>query len=93
MGDGTGCPAKPPQCGKIHRFEINRTGSEQSRARWLRRRRRCVAKTEAYLAGAEKLKQSIDPLSAAEIEALIRRAYAAPKQIVARAAVYAASSD
>jgi tripartite-type tricarboxylate transporter receptor subunit TctC len=48
---------------------------------------------KAYLADAEKTKQSIDPLSAAEVEALIRRAYAAPKDIVARAAVYAATGD
>ena len=48
---------------------------------------------KAYLADAEKAKQFIDPLSAAEVEALIRRAYAAPKEIVARAAVYAAAGD
>jgi len=47
----------------------------------------------AYLADAEKAKQSVDPLSAMEIETLIRRAYAAPKEIVARAAVYAASGE
>jgi tripartite-type tricarboxylate transporter receptor subunit TctC len=50
-------------------------------------------KDKAYLADAEKARQSIDPLSAAEIEALIGRAYAAPKAIVARAAAYAATTD
>jgi tripartite-type tricarboxylate transporter receptor subunit TctC len=50
-------------------------------------------KDKAFLADAENARQSVDPLSAAEVEALIGRAYAAPKEIVARAAVYAATSD
>jgi tripartite-type tricarboxylate transporter receptor subunit TctC len=52
-----------------------------------------LLKDKAYLADAEKIKQFVDPLSAAEVEALIQRAYAAPKEIVARAAVYAATGD
>jgi tripartite-type tricarboxylate transporter receptor subunit TctC len=48
---------------------------------------------KAYLADAERAKQFVDPLSAKEIEALIRRAYAAPKDIVARAAVYGVATD
>jgi tripartite-type tricarboxylate transporter receptor subunit TctC len=47
----------------------------------------------AYLADAERAKQFIDPLSAREIEALVERAYAAPKDIVARAAVYGATNE
>jgi hypothetical protein len=45
------------------------------------------------LADAERAKQFVDPLSAKEIEALIHRAYAAPKDIVSRAAVYGASAE
>src|SRR5215475_14827069 len=41
-----------------------------------------MLKDKAYLADAEKAKQFVDPLSAAEVQALIRRAYAAPKEIV-----------
>jgi tripartite-type tricarboxylate transporter receptor subunit TctC len=52
-----------------------------------------MLKDKAYLADAEKARQSIDPLSAAEVEALIGRAYASPKTIVARAAEYAATGD
>jgi tripartite-type tricarboxylate transporter receptor subunit TctC len=48
---------------------------------------------DAYRADAERAKQFIDPLSAKEVEALIDRAYAAPKDIVARAAVYGATND
>lgn len=44
---------------------------------------------KAYLADAAKAKQFVDPLSAKEIGALVRRAYAAPKEIVAKARVYA----
>jgi tripartite-type tricarboxylate transporter receptor subunit TctC len=52
-----------------------------------------MLKDKAYLADAEKAKQFVDPLTAAEVEALIGRAYAAPKDIVTRAAVYAAATD
>jgi hypothetical protein len=48
---------------------------------------------KAYLADAERANQFVDPLSAKEIEALIERAYVAPKDIVARAAVYGAAAD
>jgi tripartite-type tricarboxylate transporter receptor subunit TctC len=48
---------------------------------------------KAYLADAERAKQPVDPLSGEAIAALIRRAYAAPKDVIDRAAVYAASSD
>jgi tripartite-type tricarboxylate transporter receptor subunit TctC len=48
---------------------------------------------KAYLADAERANQFVDPLSAKEIEALIQRAYAAPKDIVTRAAVYGAAAD
>jgi tripartite-type tricarboxylate transporter receptor subunit TctC len=47
----------------------------------------------AYLADAERAKQFIDSLSAGEIESLVQRAYAAPKEIVARAAAYAVATD
>jgi len=49
-------------------------------------------KDPAYLADAEKTKQIVDPLTGKEIEALIRHAYAVPKEIVKRAAVYAVSN-
>ena len=52
-----------------------------------------MLKDKAYLADAERAKQFVDPLSAKEIEALIHRAYAAPKDIVARAAVYGAVTE
>jgi tripartite-type tricarboxylate transporter receptor subunit TctC len=52
-----------------------------------------TVKDKDFLADAERAKQIIDPLSAAEIGALLKRAYAAPKDIVARTAVYAASTD
>ncbi len=52
-----------------------------------------MLKDKAYLADAERAKQFIDPLTAREVEALIGRAYAAPKDIVTRAAVYAAATD
>jgi tripartite-type tricarboxylate transporter receptor subunit TctC len=52
-----------------------------------------MLKDKAYLADVERSKQSIDPLSAKEIEALIRRAYSAPKDILARAAVYGAANN
>ena len=52
-----------------------------------------VLRDKAYLADAERAKHFVDPLSAKEVEALIRRAYATPKEIVARAAVYAATTD
>lgn len=46
-------------------------------------------KDKGYMADAKKTKQFIDPLTGAQIEALINRAYAYPKDIVAEAAVYA----
>ncbi|HWG05133.1 MAG TPA: hypothetical protein VG271_08975, partial [Beijerinckiaceae bacterium] len=46
-----------------------------------------------YLADAEKAKQIVDPLGAAQSLDLVRRAYAMPKDIVARTAVYATSPD
>ena len=46
-----------------------------------------------YLVDADKTKQFVDPLDAKQIEALIARAYAAPKEIVARAAVYAVTAN
>jgi tripartite-type tricarboxylate transporter receptor subunit TctC len=52
-----------------------------------------VLRDKAYLADAERAKQFVDPLSSKEVEQLIRRAYAAPKEIVARAAVFAAATD
>jgi tripartite-type tricarboxylate transporter receptor subunit TctC len=52
-----------------------------------------MLRDKAYLADAERAKQFVDPLSAREVEALIRGAYAVPKEIVARAAVYAAATD
>jgi hypothetical protein len=52
-----------------------------------------MLRDKAYLADAERAKQFVDPLSAKEAEALVRRAYAAPKEIVVRAAVYGAATD
>jgi tripartite-type tricarboxylate transporter receptor subunit TctC len=52
-----------------------------------------MLKDKAYLADAQRTKQFVDPLSAQEVEALIHRAYAAPRDIVARAAVYGAATD
>jgi tripartite-type tricarboxylate transporter receptor subunit TctC len=52
-----------------------------------------MLKDKAYLADAERAKQFVDPLSAQEVEALIRRAYTAPKDIITRAAVYGATAD
>jgi tripartite-type tricarboxylate transporter receptor subunit TctC len=49
-------------------------------------------KDPAYLADAEKTKQFVDPLTGPEIEALIKRAYAEPAEVVKRAAVYAVSN-
>jgi len=46
-----------------------------------------------YLADAAKANQFVDPLSAKEIDDLIDRAYAAPKDIVTRAAVYGAANE
>ena len=46
-----------------------------------------------YLADAEKAKQFADPLSAAEIEALVARAFSAPPDILKRAAAYAATDN
>jgi tripartite-type tricarboxylate transporter receptor subunit TctC len=46
-------------------------------------------KDPAYVADAKKTKQFIDPLSAEQIETLVKRAYAAPKEIVKRASAYA----
>jgi tripartite-type tricarboxylate transporter receptor subunit TctC len=45
-----------------------------------------------YLADTEKTKQFVDPLDAREIAALVARAYAAPKDIVERAALYAVTA-
>jgi hypothetical protein len=50
-------------------------------------------KDPAYRADAEKAKQPLDPLSAQESKALVDRAFAAPKEIIARAAPYAATGD
>jgi ABC-type phosphate/phosphonate transport system substrate-binding protein len=49
-------------------------------------------KDKAYLGDVEKTKQFVDPLDAREIEALVKRAYAEPREIVKRAAVYAVSN-
>jgi hypothetical protein len=45
-----------------------------------------------YLADAKRAHQFVDPLSAADITGLLARAYAAPREIIARAAVYAGST-
>jgi tripartite-type tricarboxylate transporter receptor subunit TctC len=45
-----------------------------------------------YLADTAKTKQFVDPIDAREIAALVARAYAAPKEIVARAARYAVTA-
>lgn len=46
-------------------------------------------KDPAYIKDAKKTKQFIDPLTGEQIEDLIKRGYTYPKDIVARAAVYA----
>jgi len=43
-------------------------------------------KDPAFLADAEKLQMEVDPLTGAEIEALLKTAYSAPRPIVQRAA-------
>jgi tripartite-type tricarboxylate transporter receptor subunit TctC len=43
-------------------------------------------KDPAFLADAQKLQMEVDPLTGAEIEALLKNAYAAPRPIVQRAA-------
>ena len=43
-------------------------------------------KDSAFLADAQKLQMEVDPLTGAEIEALLKTAYAAPRPIVQRAA-------
>ena len=48
---------------------------------------------DSLLSDAERSKQFVDPLTAGQIEGLIARAYAAPKEIVERAAVYANPID
>lgn len=52
-----------------------------------------TVKDKDYLADADRAKQSVDALSAKEIESLIERAYAEPTHIVARAAVYAVTTE
>ncbi|MGE5540526.1 MAG: Bug family tripartite tricarboxylate transporter substrate binding protein [Gemmatimonas sp.] len=49
-------------------------------------------KDPQYLADAEKTKQFVDPITGAQIEALLAHAYKAPKAIVDRAKVYAVSN-
>jgi len=46
-----------------------------------------------YRSDAARANQFVDPLAAQEIDDLIARAYAAPKDIVARAAVYGAAAE
>jgi hypothetical protein len=43
-------------------------------------------KDPAFLADAKKLQMEVDPLTGAEVEALLRKAYSAPRDIIARAA-------
>ena len=45
-----------------------------------------------YLADAQRAHQFVDPLPPAEIASLVARAYAAPEEVRARAAVYAGST-
>jgi hypothetical protein len=52
-----------------------------------------TVRDEAFLADAGRARQALAPMSAGEVGALIDEAYAAPKDIIARAAVYAATSD
>jgi tripartite-type tricarboxylate transporter receptor subunit TctC len=52
-----------------------------------------MLRDKAYLADAGRAKQFVDPLTAREVEALIRRAYAVPRDIVARAATYGAATE
>ena len=43
-------------------------------------------KDPAFLADAKRLQMEVDPLTGAEVEALLRKAYSAPPDIIARAA-------
>ena len=47
----------------------------------------------AYLADANRAKQFPDPMSAKQALDLLNRAYESPKEVIARATVYAASGD
>jgi tripartite-type tricarboxylate transporter receptor subunit TctC len=68
-------------------------GLPAERAEALRTAFEKTMKDKAYLSDADKSKQFVDPIDAKEIDALIRRAYAEPKEIVSRAAEYAVTSN
>jgi tripartite-type tricarboxylate transporter receptor subunit TctC len=61
-------------------------GVSADRVAILRAAFEATLKDPAFLADAEKLQMEVDPLTGAEIEALLRNAYAAPRPIVQRAA-------
>ena len=61
-------------------------GVAQDRVAILRAAFEATLKDPAFIADAQKLQMEIDPLTGAEIEALLRTAYSAPQPIVQRAA-------
>ena len=61
-------------------------GVQADRVAILRAAFEATLKDPAFLADAQKLQMEVDPLTGAEIEALLKSAYAAPRPIVQRAA-------
>jgi len=61
-------------------------GVPADRVQMLRRAFDATLKDPAFLADAKRLQMEIDPLTGEEVEKLLRTAYAAPKDVVARAA-------
>jgi tripartite-type tricarboxylate transporter receptor subunit TctC len=61
-------------------------GVPADRVALLRQAFDATVRDPAFLADAKKLQMEVDPLTGAEVEALLRRAYAAPAEIIARAA-------
>jgi hypothetical protein len=61
-------------------------GVPQDRVRLLRQAFEATLKDPEFLSDAKRLQMEIDPLTGAEIEALLKNAYAAPPATVAEAA-------
>lgn len=61
-------------------------GVPADRVALLRQAFDATMKDPAFMADAKRLQMEVDPLSGAEVEALLRKAYASPPDIIARAA-------
>jgi tripartite-type tricarboxylate transporter receptor subunit TctC len=61
-------------------------GVPADRVALLRQAFDATMKDPAFLADAKRLEMEVDPLTGAEVEALLRKAYSAPPDIIARAA-------